>query len=105
MKLIALSACTRCSSRPLVAVGPANAAPKTVNGTVGPGFTISLKLGGKKVTQAQADDLHVQGRGQVVHARLPHLRPRRQQGDNGRRLQGNEDGHDQAAEGHVPLQV
>ena len=35
----------------LVAVGSASAAPKTVNGTVGPGFTISLKLGGKKVTR------------------------------------------------------
>jgi plastocyanin len=35
----------------LVAVGSASAAPKTVNGTVGPGFTISLKLGGKKVTK------------------------------------------------------
>ena len=35
----------------LVAVGPASAAPKTANGAVGPGFTISLKLGGKKVTR------------------------------------------------------
>ena len=35
----------------LVAVGSASAAPKTVNGSVGPGFTISLKLGGKKVTK------------------------------------------------------
>ena len=35
----------------LLAVGSASAAPKTVNGTVGPGFTISLKLGGKKVTK------------------------------------------------------
>jgi plastocyanin len=35
----------------LVAVGAANAAPKTVNGAVGPGFTISLKLAGNKVTK------------------------------------------------------
>jgi hypothetical protein len=35
----------------LLAVGSASAAPKTVNGTVGPGFTISLKLNGKKVTR------------------------------------------------------
>jgi hypothetical protein len=35
----------------LVAVSSAGAAPKTVNGTVGPGFTISLKLGGKNVTR------------------------------------------------------
>jgi plastocyanin len=33
----------------VLAVGSAGAAPKTVNGTVGPGFTISLKLNGKKV--------------------------------------------------------
>ena len=38
----------------LVAVGSASAAPKTVNGTVGPGFTISLKLGGKQVTRLKA---------------------------------------------------
>jgi hypothetical protein len=38
----------------LVAVGSAAAAPKTVDGTVGPGFTISLKLGGKKVSKLKA---------------------------------------------------
>ena len=38
----------------LVAVGSASAAPKTVNGSVGPGFTISLKLAGKKVTKLKA---------------------------------------------------
>ena len=41
----------------LVAVGSATAAPKTVNGTVGPGFTISLKLGGKKVTRLKGHHL------------------------------------------------
>ena len=35
----------------LFAVGSASAAPKTVNGSVGPGFTISLKLAGKSVTR------------------------------------------------------
>jgi hypothetical protein len=36
--------------------GPGAAAPaiKTVQGTVGPGFTIDLKLGGKKVTKLKA---------------------------------------------------
>jgi len=38
----------------LVAVGSASAAPKTVTGTVGPGFKISLKLGGKKVSRLKA---------------------------------------------------
>ena len=35
----------------LFAVGSASAAPQTVNGTVGPGFTISLKRGSKNVTR------------------------------------------------------
>ena len=34
----------------IAAMAPAAPAPKTVRGTVGPGFTIDLKLGGKKVT-------------------------------------------------------
>jgi hypothetical protein len=38
----------------LVFAGFAPAAPKTLTGTVGPGFTISLKLGGKKVTRLKA---------------------------------------------------
>jgi plastocyanin len=38
----------------LIATGPISAAPKVINGTVGPGFTISLKSGGKKVTSLKA---------------------------------------------------
>jgi hypothetical protein len=38
----------------LVLSAPAGAAPKVVNGSVGPGFTISLKSGGKKVTSLNA---------------------------------------------------
>ena len=38
----------------LLLVGTALAAPKTVSGNVGPGFTISLKLDGKKVTRLKA---------------------------------------------------
>ena len=34
--------------------GAAAPAPKTVVGSVGPGFTIDLKFGGKKVTQLKA---------------------------------------------------
>ena len=49
MKLITLSVPLLVAA--LVAVAPATAAPKTANGTVGPGFTISLKLGGQKVTR------------------------------------------------------
>lgn len=35
----------------LAAASPAAPAPKTVQGTVGPGFTINLTLGGRKVTK------------------------------------------------------
>jgi plastocyanin len=38
----------------LIGAGSAAAAPKTVNGSVGPGFTISLKLAGKKVKKLKA---------------------------------------------------
>jgi Copper binding proteins, plastocyanin/azurin family len=38
----------------LMAVGSASAAPKTVNGSVGPGFTISLKLDGQKAPKLKA---------------------------------------------------
>ena len=38
----------------LIGAGSATAAPKTVNGSVGPGFTISLKLAGKKVKKLKA---------------------------------------------------
>jgi plastocyanin len=38
----------------LVVTGPIAAAPKVINGTVGPGFTISLTSGGKKVTSLKA---------------------------------------------------
>ena len=38
----------------LVLSAPAGASPKVVNGSVGPGFTISLTSGGKKVTSLKA---------------------------------------------------
>ena len=38
----------------LLLAGTASAAPKTVVGTVGPGFTITLKLNGSKVTKLKA---------------------------------------------------
>jgi plastocyanin len=38
----------------LLLAGNATAAPKTVVGTVGPGFTITLKLNGTKVTKLKA---------------------------------------------------
>jgi Copper binding proteins, plastocyanin/azurin family len=38
----------------LVLTGPVSGAPKVVKGSVGPGFTISLTSGGKKVTSLKA---------------------------------------------------
>jgi len=38
----------------LALTGPVAGAPKVVKGTVGPGFTISLSSGGKKVTSLKA---------------------------------------------------
>jgi plastocyanin len=38
----------------LAAAGPASAGAKTLNGSVGPGFTISLKQGGSKVSKLKA---------------------------------------------------
>lgn len=38
----------------LVVTGPIAAAPKVIKGTVGPGFTISLTSGGKKVKTLKA---------------------------------------------------
>ena len=38
----------------LLLAGTGSAAPKSVVGTVGPGFTISLKFGGKPVTRLKA---------------------------------------------------
>ena len=38
----------------LVIAGPGSAAPKKLAGTVGPGFTISLKLSGAPVTKLKA---------------------------------------------------
>jgi len=61
----------------LAASAPAARTPKTVQGSVGPGFTITLKLGGKKVTtlkqgvpyrfaisdRASVHDFHLMGPG------------------------------------------
>jgi hypothetical protein len=46
ISLIALSAAVVASA--MVLIGAAAAAPKTVKGTVGPGFSISLMSGGKR---------------------------------------------------------
>jgi len=48
ISLIALSAAVAATA--MVLIGSAAAAPKTVKGTVGPNFTISLTSGGKKVS-------------------------------------------------------
>ena len=89
----------------LIGAGSAAAAPKTVNGSVGPGFTISLKLAGKKVKKLKATTYKFKitdkSSSHNFHLRGPGL----QQGHHERRLQRHEDGHDQAQEGDAPLHV
>lgn len=51
--IVALAAVVAAAAT-LVLTAPAAAAPKAVNGTVGPGFTISLFSGGKRVTSLKA---------------------------------------------------
>jgi plastocyanin len=52
---IALAVAATALALALAASAPAASAPKTVQGTVGPGFTIGLTLGGKKVTTLKKD--------------------------------------------------
>jgi plastocyanin len=51
---IALAAVASSLALALVAAAPAAPVMKTVQGSVGPGFTINLTLGGKKVTKLKA---------------------------------------------------
>jgi plastocyanin len=51
---IALAAVAASLALALVAAAPAAPVMKTVQGSVGPGFTINLTLGGKKVTKLKA---------------------------------------------------
>ncbi len=46
----ALATAATCLALAIVAGAPAAPAPQTLKGTVGPGFTIDLTLGGKRVT-------------------------------------------------------
>ena len=89
----------------LIGAGSAAAAPKTVNGSVGPGFTISLKLAGKKVKKLKATTYRFKITRQVLEPQLPPQGPGLQQGHHERRLHRHEDGHDQAQEGDLPLRV
>jgi plastocyanin len=51
---IGLAVISLVAAAALVLSAPTGAAPKVLNGTVGPGFTISLSSGGKKVTSLKA---------------------------------------------------
>ncbi|MGH3076742.1 MAG: plastocyanin/azurin family copper-binding protein [Gaiellaceae bacterium] len=53
-RALALGSAATVAAISLLLVATASAAPKTVVGSVGPGFTISLKLDGKKVTKLKA---------------------------------------------------
>lgn len=53
-RILAIGTMVAVVAASLLLAGTASAAPKTVVGTVGPGFTISLKLDGKKVSKLKA---------------------------------------------------
>ncbi|MGH3136746.1 MAG: plastocyanin/azurin family copper-binding protein [Gaiellaceae bacterium] len=54
LRILGVGAAVAVVALSLLLAGTASAAPKTVVGKVGPGFTISLKLDGKKVTKLKA---------------------------------------------------
>jgi hypothetical protein len=54
MQRISIAFLALAAAATLVLSAPAGAAPRVVNGSVGPGFTISLTSGGKKVTSLKA---------------------------------------------------
>jgi plastocyanin len=54
IRIPSLALVTAAAAAALVVTGPIAAAPPVVKGTVGPGFTISLTKGGKKVTSLKA---------------------------------------------------
>jgi plastocyanin len=58
ISLIALSAVVMATA--MVVIGTASAAPKTIKGTVGPGFTITLTSGGKKISSVKAGTYKVE---------------------------------------------
>src|SRR6266536_6471279 len=91
----------------LAATGGGSAASaKTVNGTVGPGFTIGLTMQGKKVTKLNRwNDVplcHQRPRG---HARLPPERARLQSRSHERGVHRDEELRAEAEEGELPLRL
>jgi hypothetical protein len=68
--------------------------PKKVDGSVGPGFTIKLAVGGKSVTKLKAGD-----------SRFPPDGPGREQGDHERAVHGHEDGRPDVQEGHLQVRL
>ena len=89
----------------LTLAGTATAAPKTVNGTVGPGFTIALKLNGANVAKLKAGVPYRSDQRQVVDPRLSHHGARTEQGRDVCRLHRDEVVRRDAQEGHVQVHV
>ena len=102
MRLVALAATVALLGA--LAIPAAFAGTPTLNGTDGPGFTITLKKAGKKVSKLKAGHIHLQDQRQVQHPQLPSDRPRRRQEDVGRR-KGNIDVEAEAEEGDLQVRV
>ncbi len=72
----------------------------TLNGTVGPGFTISLKMGGKTVKSLKAGTykFKIADKSNIHNFALKGAMSKTL---DRRQLHGHQDGHDQAQEGQV----
>ena len=91
----------------LAATGSGTAASvKTVNGTVGPGFTIALTMDGKNITKLNADvpyRLVISDRAR--YSRFPSERTRLQSRSHERGVRRNEELHAAAEEGELQLRL
>jgi len=89
----------------VAATGSGSAATaKTVNGTVGPGFTIGLTMQGKTVTKLKAGKPYrfvISAR----YSRLPLERTRPKSCSHERGIHRNEDVRAEAEEGELPLRL
>ena len=89
----------------LVIAGPGSAAPKKLAGTVGPGFTISLKLSGAPVTKRQGRPVPVGRQRPLVDPRLPSHGARREQGGDVSPVHRDEGRAPHAEEGRLHVRV
>ena len=89
----------------LVFAGSAPAATKTLSGSVGPGFTISLKYKGKKVSKLTPGRYRIRVSDKSDFHNFHITRARCEPPHHDGRLPGHEEPHLQAQERDLPLRV